>query len=52
MPADACAGLSAADVKTKCTATADGGSPAKKCCLATFDALPTTKKSGASAQAI
>lgn len=46
MPTDACAGLATADVKTKCTATSDGGSPAKKCCLATFDALPTTYKSG------
>lgn len=52
MPTDSCSKVAAADVKTKCTTTSDGGSPAKKCCLATFDALPTTKKSGATAQAI
>lgn len=42
MPTDSCAKLASADVKTKCSSTSDGGSPAKKCCLATFDALPTT----------
>jgi len=42
MPTDGCVGLASADVKTKCTATSDGGTPAKKCCLATFAAVPTT----------
>jgi len=42
MPTDACASLSSTDIKSKCTATSDGLSPAKKCCLAIFDNVPTT----------
>lgn len=52
IPTDGCAGLASADVKTKCTATSDGGTPAKKCCLATFAAVPTTPVEGTNANDI
>jgi hypothetical protein len=38
---DACNKVTTATVTTACTTTADGATPAAKCCLATFTALPT-----------
>merc|ERR1712164_32965 len=37
-------------LKTACTTTADGATPPKKCCLATFNALPQTQNKAKNVQ--
>lgn len=44
-PVDGCVALAKASVEASCTATPESGtSGAKKCCLATFNGIPTTPK--------